>query len=101
MEQDYSEHVKKIRVVIPLPESAHNGVYKIVATAENEEGEAMSQSDSDIFHYELPPDVPDTGRFSGLKNIATSDFLISGLLIFFTTAIAGLIILTKKKHSDK
>lgn len=99
MEQDYSEHVKKIRVVIPLPESAQNGVYRITATAENEDGEAMSQADSDIFRYELPPDVPDTGSFSILQNIAKTDFLITGLLIFFITSVAGLIILTKKKRA--
>lgn len=99
MEQDYSEHVKKIRVVIPIQNKAKDGLYRITATSLNSEGIEMSASDTDLFRYTpVSPDVPNTGLFAGNLNIATTDFLITGLLVFFASAIFALFLINRKRN---
>jgi len=65
------------------------------------EGNIISNSSYDTFDFIRPiaPDVPDTGRFSESLNIASTDYLATGLLIFFSSAIAALFLLNRKRNA--
>ena len=104
--EQVTPYTKKIRIVVPMPDSAKTGDYIVGVSGYDEDGIQMGKdtykdSESiDTFHYTAPdsPDVPNTGLFSGALNIAQSDFLITGLLIFFSAAIGGIFILNRKNN---
>ena len=45
-------------------------------------------------------DVPDTGELFGGLNISKSDYLVTGLLIFFTAGIGGAIFIVKRNQKS-
>ena len=49
--------------------------------------------------YERPaaPDIPDTGRFLGSLNIAKSDYIMTGMIVFGSALLLAFIVLGRKK----
>lgn len=104
-EEQVSIYSKKIRVKVILPDSLQTGEYKVGVAGNTAEGELLykykygTSTHVIDFSYTAPdnPDVPNTGSFFSGVNIAKSDSLITGLLIFFSAAIIALFILNKKR----
>ena len=80
------------------------GKYTIATTAYDESGNALYTTYQVFFVYkpvdkEVVP-VPDTGGlFQGL-NISKSDYLITGLIIFFMVGLAGSVYILKSKTTS-
>ena len=80
-----------------------SGNYEVVVTPYDLDGEEM-EIDENIkldFTYTRPvtPDVPNTGFLTNNLTISEADYVITGLMIFFGSAIAALIIINRKKTS--
>ena len=92
--------IKKIRIVIPMPSDAEVGPYYIGVKGQDLSNIQIGPSDYDDFIYTLPnaPDVPKTGQFYETLNIAKTDYIVTGLLIFFATAIGALFLINRKKE---
>ncbi|MBQ2660397.1 hypothetical protein IJF86_03215 [Candidatus Saccharibacteria bacterium] len=88
-----------INYTIDMPDGSNDGTYQIVVRGLDELGEEISDPSSTEFEYIAPaPDIPDTGFSLTQLNIAKSDFLITGLLIFFSAAIAAIFLVNRKKE---
>lgn len=89
----------ELRYTLVMPEGSESGRYKIVAKGLDEDGEEISDAAFAYFDYEAPaPDIPDTGFVLEDLNIASSDFLITGLIVFFAATFAAIFILNRKKE---
>lgn len=102
-ETPLSEYSTRARIVIPMPEGTPTGSYSAGTTAYGAGGELISkETRTKPFSYENnAPDVPDTGRFFGDLNLATTDYLITGLIIFFSAAIGALIIMNRRRNNSR
>lgn len=104
-EEPTSIYSKKTRIKVIMPDGAQTGKYKIGIAGNTASGELLykykykSSTHVIDFSYTSPdnPDVPNTGSFLTNLNIAKTDFLITGLLIFFSAAIIALFIINKKR----
>lgn len=87
-----------IEFLLEMPEGAEDGKYQIEVHGKDSTGFENSDPSSTYFNYISPtPDNPDTGFFTGELNIARSDFLITGLMIFFGSTVGALFVLFKKE----
>lgn len=75
-----------------------SGKYIVKVFAYNADGEEIYKPYILEYNYEAIA-VPDTGALFGKLNISRADYLITGLLIFSITAILGIGIVAKNKHS--
>lgn len=104
--EQVTPYTKKIRIIVPMSDGTKTGDYVVGVAGYDGAGIQMGRdyyqdSESiDTFHYTMPdsPDVPNTGLFSGALNIAKSDYIITGLLIFFFAAFGGLYIMNRKNR---
>lgn len=88
-----------MRVELPFAENnLPTGNYRIEITAYNAEGEALYKPYITYYYYEMIP-VPNTGTLFSNLNISRTDYLVTGLIIFFVAAILGLVFITKGKNS--
>lgn len=89
------------RVELPFSENdLASGNYKIEITAYDAEGNALYKPYVTYFYYETLP-APDTGAVFGNLNISKTDYLVTGLLIFLSAAVLGIIFITKDRGSKK
>ena len=90
-----------IRIELPFSENnLATGKYKIEITAYNVTGTALYKPYATYYYYENIP-APNTGRlFKGL-NISRTDYLVTGLLIFFSVSVLGIIFITRSKNNKK
>lgn len=79
------------------------GDYKITATAYGENGVALYDAFEDWFHYEAMsvPYTADTGGLFNNANISTTDYLITGMVVFGLVAIAGTAYIMKGNKNKK
>lgn len=83
------------RVELPFSEKdMASGRYRLEITAYNAAGEALYNPYVTYVNYEAIP-VPDTGGLFMNLNISRTDYLITGLLIFFPVAIFGLVFIAR------
>ena len=88
-----------MRVELPFAENnLPTGNYRIEITAYNAEGEALYKPYITYYYYEMIP-VPNTGTLFSNLNISRTDYLVTGLMIFFVAAILGIVLVTKGKNS--
>ena len=88
-----------MRVELPFAENnLPTGNYRIEITAYNAEGEALYKPYITYYYYEMIP-VPNTGTLFSNLNISRTDYLVTGLMIFFVAAILGIVFVTKGKNS--
>lgn len=95
-------------VVIPFSETdLPGGKYIIAITALDVNGNPLHTPYELVFDYnpaEVPdvPDTnaPDTGGLMTMLNISQSDYLVTGLLVFFIVGIAGIYIVAKGRRTD-
>ena len=95
-------------VTIPFSEyGLPEGKYTIEATAYDADGNALYNPYSTVFKYTLEPEpepepipVPNTGGFLKNLNISRTDYLITGLIIFFTFGIGGLVFIMRGRKAD-
>lgn len=76
------------------------GKYTISVAAYNTSDEIIYKSYDFVFVYD-PVGVPNTGSLFRSLNISQADYLITGLIVFFTVGIAGLIVLTREKRTGR
>ncbi|MBR3176260.1 hypothetical protein IKF26_02590 [Candidatus Saccharibacteria bacterium] len=91
------------RVELPIAENVlAAGKYSIVITTYGTDGKALYKSYATLFVYDPEPIVvPNTGSFSGGLNISQTDYLITGLFVFFLVGISGLIWVGKDRKSSR
>lgn len=88
-----------MQVELPFAENnLSTGNYRIEITAYNTEGEALYKPYITYYYYEMIP-VPNTGTLFNNLNISRTDYLVTGLIIFFVAAILGIVFVTKEKNS--
>ncbi len=85
---------------VTLPFSDYDlpaGKYRFEVTAYDRDGEVIYQPYEFWFDYTVEEDilVPDTGNFFEQLNISRGDYLITGLIVFISVALAGTLIITK------
>ncbi|MBQ3352973.1 hypothetical protein IJG89_01310 [Candidatus Saccharibacteria bacterium] len=93
------------RVELPVVESGiPSGKYTIKTTAYDASGKALYKPYVMYMNYkaEKSPEVPNTGNitFGGL-NISQTDYLVTGLIVFFLTGFAGLYFVTHSKKDSR
>lgn len=88
------------RVELPFGSDIPNGEYTIVIGAIDKRGDLIYKTYDKVFKYEQVY-VPNTGGLFKSLNIAKSDYLITGLIIFFTIGIVGLYFIAKDRKSVK
>ena len=106
-------------VILPFATNGlPSGTYDIVVTAYGDDGTALFEPYWLTYVYEAKPDeggdeggdedddsesivVPDTGGLMGGLNISKSDFLITGLIIFFMVGVGGLYFIIKDNQKAK
>ena len=95
---------------VVLPFGEHNlpdGAYTIEITAIDANGNPIKPSHITTVDYkstkqdEEPIPVPNTGGILAGLNISKSDYLISGLIIFFITGIFGIVIVAKGRDKKR
>ncbi len=94
------------RVEIPFDKyDLKAGTYRIAITAYDRDGKILFNRElKKIVDKEIPvPDAgtPDTGGLFKNISISQSDFLITGVIIFFMVGIAGVIVVGKRNKSSK
>lgn len=88
-----------MRVELPFAENnLPTGNYRIEITAYNAEGEALYKPYITYYYYEMIP-VPNTGALFSNLNISRTDYLVTGLIIFFLAAILGIVFITKGRSN--
>ena len=99
-------------ITLPFGESGlPDGSYTIELIALNADGDELYKPYIIEFNYtaggEEPvvpdsggTDVPDTGGLFGGLNISKTDYLVTGLLIFFTAGIGGVIFIVKRNQKS-
>ena len=98
------------KVTIPFSEyGLPEGKYIIETTAYDADGNALYTPYNAAFKYSLEPEpepehedipVPNTGGFLKNLNISRTDYLITGLIIFFTFGIGSIVFVMKGKKAD-
>lgn len=89
-----------MRVELPFAENnLPTGNYRIEITAYNVEGEALYKPYITYYYYEMIP-VPNTGALFSNLNISRTDYLVTGLIIFFLAAILGIVFITKGRSNE-
>lgn len=84
-------------VKIPFEEyGLPSGTYTAVITPYNASGEELYRTIILTIDYEEPIVVPDTGSVYKGLNISSTDYLITGLLVFLVVGIGGLIFISKR-----
>ena len=75
-----------------------SGTYKIEIIAYDKDGEELYKAYwTKTINEEIP--VPDTGAFLRNLNISRVDYLLTGLLIFFSIGIFGFVFIAKKQRN--
>lgn len=88
-----------MRVELPFAENnLPTGNYRIEITAYNAEGEALYKPYITYYYYEMIP-VPNTGALFSNLNISRTDYLVTGLIIFFLAAILGIVFIAKGRSN--
>lgn len=88
-----------MRVELPFAENnLPTGNYRIEITAYNAEGEALYKPYITYYYYEMIP-VPNTGALFSNLNISRTDYLVTGLIIFFLAAILGIMFIAKGRSN--
>ncbi len=88
-----------MRVGLPFAENnLPTGNYRIEITAYNAEGEALYKPYITYYYYEMIP-VPNTGALFSNLNISRTDYLVTGLMIFFLAAILGIAFIAKGRSN--
>lgn len=88
-----------MRVELPFAENnLPTGNYRIEITAYNAEGEALYKPYVTYYYYEMIP-VPNTGALFSNLNISRTDYLVTGLIIFFLAAILGIVFIVKGRSN--
>ena len=88
-----------MRVELPFAENnLPTGNYRIEITAYNAEGEALYKPYITYYCYEMIP-VPNTGALFSNLNISRTDYLVTGLIIFFLAAILGIVFIVKGRSN--
>lgn len=88
-----------MRVELPFAENnLPTGNYRIEITAYNAKGEALYKPYITYYYYEMIP-VPNTGALFSNLNISRTDYLVTGLIIFFLAAILGIVFITKGRSN--
>ncbi len=88
-----------MRVELPFAENnLPTGNYRIEITAYNVEGDALYKPYVTYYYYEMIP-VPNTGTLFSNLNISRTDYLVTGLIIFFLAAILGIIFIVKGRSN--
>lgn len=77
-----------------------SGDYTFDIVAKNSAGERLYLPYKTPFKYTVMP-VPDTGRFFQNLNISKEDYLITGLITFFTLGIAAFVFIIKSSKKTK
>lgn len=95
---DVPEGSTSLEKLIEMPAGTPTGRYKIVVNGLDAENKIISDSSFTFFEYNSPIAVPDTGQNRLNLNIARTDFLITGLLIFFAATIAAIFLLNRKNE---
>ena len=86
------------RVELPFSENKMpTGNYKITISAYNSVGELLYGRPYVLYYYYEAIPVPDTGSFFSNLNISKTDYLITGLLVFFSAAGLGIVFATKNR----
>ena len=83
-------------------EDKDSGTYTLELKAKYADGSSARMPDIDVdFDAGFVPhtDVPDTGRFFRNLNIASEDYLVTGLIVFFVLGIVAFGIVTRSKRS--
>ena len=83
-------------------EDKDSGTYTLELKAKYADGSSARMPDIDVdFDAGFVPhtDVPDTGRFFRNLNIASEDYLVTGLIVFFVLGIVAFGIVTRNKRS--
>lgn len=88
-----------MRVELPFAENnLPTGNYRIEITAYNVEGDALYKPYITYYYYEMIP-VPNTGALFSNLNISRTDYLVTGLIIFFLAAILGIVFIVKGRSN--
>ena len=76
-----------------------SGTYTVVVAAYDANGEKLYKDYVFTIKYEAieVPNTADTGRFLQNLNISKADYLITGLMIFFLVAVAGVVFITRSE----
>lgn len=85
-------------------EDKESGTYTIELKAKYADGTKADMPSIDVdFDSTYVPhtDVPDTGRFFRNLNIASEDYLVTGLIVFFVLGIVAFGVVTRNKRSTK
>lgn len=91
---------------VSLPFAENNlptGKYRIEVIAYNKDNISIYHS-SETINYQAPDEdmaVPNTGSLFGSLNVSQSDYLVTGLLIFFIAGIGGIAFILKDKRNSK
>ena len=90
---------------ISIPFDDYNlpsGDYTIVVTPYNASGKELYKKLTYVVHYDglLVPSTADTGGLFTNLNIAKSDYLITGVIIFSLIGIAGIVFINRKNRSN-
>ena len=76
------------------------GTYTIKVGAYDTNGELIYKTFDTVFVYD-PMKVPNTGGLFKALNISKTDYLITGLIIFFTVGLSGIVFIFKNKKSSR
>lgn len=88
-----------MRIELPFAENnLPTGNYRIEITAYNAEGKALYKPYTTYYYYEMIP-VPNTGALFSNLNISRTDYLVTGLMIFFLAAILGIVFIVKGRSN--
>lgn len=110
-DKDGTTVIKEITVAAPVTSTEidlsdlglETGNYKVTATAYGENGVALYDAFETWFYYEAMS-VPETANTGGLfnnTNISSTDYLITGMVIFGLVAIAGTAYIMRSNKNKK
>lgn len=95
--------VEKPNKIVELPFAENKipaGTYTIKVAAYDVNGELIYKTFDVVFVYD-PTKVPNTGGFFKSLNISKEDYLATGLIIFFTAGITGIVFIAKNKRTSR
>jgi hypothetical protein len=90
-------------VTIPFDDyNLPSGDYTIVITPYNASGKELYKELTFVVHYNglLVPSTADTGGLFTNLNIAKSDYLITGVIVFSLIGIAGIVFISRKNRNN-
>ncbi len=90
-------------VVLPFGDyGIPSGTYKIAISTYDKDGNELYEPYVITINYEAKSiPVPDTGGVLGNLNISKTDYLVTGLLIFFIVGISGVVFIAKRDKNAK